>query len=56
MNAVEKWKRMTNPKTVEDYGLGITLNELLETEEGKKIFQEEIKPWLPLDVDLPSPK
>lgn len=33
MTPKEKWQRLTNPKTVEDYGLGISLNELMEVPE-----------------------
>lgn len=34
----EKWERITNPKTVDDYGLSIGEIELETFEEGKKII------------------
>ena len=39
MTAQEKWERLTNPKTVEDYGLSMTETELLEFEEGRKVVE-----------------
>lgn len=48
MTPVERWRRMTNPQTVEDYGLSVTLEELYETPEGREIIYGEINPSLPL--------
>lgn len=39
MTAQEKWERLTNPKTVADYGLSMTETELLEFEEGRKMVE-----------------
>ena len=36
--AKEKWEHLTNPKTVEDYGLSITETELLEFNEGRELI------------------
>ncbi len=39
MTAQEKWERLTNPKTLEDYGLSMMETELLEFEEGRKVVE-----------------
>ena len=38
MTAKEKWGRLTNPETVEDYGLLIKEDELLEFNEGRELI------------------
>lgn len=45
---VERWGRLTNPQTVEDYWLCVDTAELLESDEGRRIVEEEIMPYLPL--------
>lgn len=50
MTAIEKWNRLTNPQTVEDYGLSVNLEDLAETKEGREIIAREIAPWLPPSV------
>lgn len=47
-NLEEKWKRLTNPKTCEDYGLRIDLKEF--SKECPEIFNEEIAPFLPIET------
>ena len=39
MTAQEKWERLKNPKTIEDYGLLMSEAELLESEEGRKVVE-----------------
>lgn len=56
MTPVEKWKRLTNPQTIEDYGLSVSLDELAETAEGREILEKEISPWLPPLRDGDSPR
>lgn len=36
--AEEKWNRLTNPKSVEDYGLSLTESEMVTFPEGRKII------------------
>lgn len=53
MDALEKWKRLTNPTCADDYGLSVTLDELKQTEEGRKILNELINDWsLPIEAPL----
>ena len=47
MNATETWKRLTHPVTVEDWALTVRLDDLNETEEGRRILRKEILPYLP---------
>lgn len=54
MNAVEKWKRMSNPQTVEDYGLSVSLEELAQTEEGRQIIERDVNHWLPSPFAAPQ--
>ena len=42
MTPQEKWERMSNPKTVEDYGIGMTLDEIMECHEAL----EEMGPYI----------
>ena len=51
MDAIERWKRLNNPTCVADYGLGVTLEELAETPEGREILAKEVSPWLPFDIE-----
>lgn len=44
MDAIEKWRRLTNPTCVADYGLSVTLEELAETPEGREILEKEVAP------------
>ena len=39
MNAEEKWSRLTSPKSIEDYGLCVTRNEMLTFPEGKALVE-----------------
>lgn len=43
MTTQEKWDRMTNPQSVEDYGIGIPISELMEVPE----VAEELRKYLP---------
>jgi len=47
MDEIEKWRRLTNPTCIADYGLSVNLGKLLETDEGKEIYAAEIAPWMP---------
>lgn len=38
MTPEEKWKRLTNPKTAEDYGLSLTETELETFAEGRELL------------------
>lgn len=44
----EKWKRLTNPKTCEDYGLCIDIKEFYK--ECPEIFNKEVAPFLPIEL------
>lgn len=46
MDAVEKWRRLSHPTSPDDYGLSVTLKELLESEGGLEIVENEIIPML----------
>jgi len=54
MDEAEKLKRLLNPTCVEDYHLGVNLRELVKTDEGKKLYQENILPWMPFDPTAPT--
>ena len=41
----DKWARMTNPKTLEDYGICVNLAKLMM--ENPELVQKEILPYLP---------
>lgn len=56
MDEVEKMRRLMRPTCVDDYHLGVNLVELVKTEEGKKLYQENILPWLPYDVTVTDSK
>ena len=53
MDSVMKWRRLTNPQTVEDYALVVNIRELLETPEGRVIFESEILPYIPVVIHAP---
>jgi len=40
MTPSEKWARMANPQTIEDYGLGITADELMTFPEGVELMKQ----------------
>ena len=40
MTPEEKWERLTNPKTIEDYGLRMSENELMQFPEGQRVVAE----------------
>ena len=44
MTPAEKWQRLSNPQTVEDYGLSMTTEDLRAVPEA----QQEILSYLPL--------
>jgi len=44
----ETWQRLTNPKSLEDYGLSVNLSDVLR--ECPDIFYQEMAPFLPQDV------
>lgn len=54
MTEAEKWRRMSNPQTVEDWGLGVNIVKLLEEAEGVEIWENEIAPQLFPRYDLPK--
>lgn len=41
---LDKWYRLINPKTVEDWGLSINLGDLAREE--PEVFKTEVAPWL----------
>ena len=45
VNSREKFNRLMNPKTVSDYGLSISFDELISFDEGKEFIGEWF-PWL----------
>lgn len=45
--AVETWRRMTNPQTVEDYGLSVAFRDLEKSPEGRDILEREVMPFVP---------
>ena len=50
MNALEKLRRLTNPKCAEDYGLSVSLSELIKSgEEGKAWAQSFFSEYVPFD-------
>jgi len=49
MDALEKLKRLTNPQCVEDYGLSVSLSELMEFDEGKAWVQGFFYDYVPVD-------
>ena len=44
---IERWRRLTDPQTVEDYSLSVNLDDLAQTPEGREIIRREIDPFLP---------
>ena len=54
MTAIEKWRRLTNPQSVEDYGLSVNLADLAQSDEGREILRREILPWLPVTERTPA--
>jgi len=40
----EKWRRLTNPKSLEDWGLSVNFDKLME--ENPALVSEEISPFL----------
>jgi len=45
---------LLNPTCIEDYHLGVNIRELVKTDEGKKLYQENILPWMPYDPTAPT--
>ena len=45
MDTREKWERLTNPNTVEDYGLAISLNDLQR--DAPDLYARDVAPLLP---------
>ena len=42
---LSKWRRLTNPQTVADYGVTVDVNALLR--ESPEAYQKEVAPYLP---------
>lgn len=49
MNALEKLKRLTNPKCLADWGLSVSLSELMDTDEGKAWVGNFLTDYVPVD-------
>ncbi len=47
MDTREKWQRMTNPKSIADYGIWIKLDDLAA--DCPDIFLKEVAPLMPAD-------
>lgn len=45
----DKLERLLNPKTVEDYGLSISVDELMSLDEGRIFLSEFLKEYVPSD-------
>lgn len=44
MTELEKWRRMTNPQCLADYGISVDMGKLAE--EASDVFRSEVEPWL----------
>ena len=49
MEALEKLKRLTNPKCVADYGLSVSLSELMESDEGSEWVLSFLEDYVPVN-------
>ena len=47
MDALEKLGRLTNPQSLADYGLSVSLSELMEFDEGRTWVQEFCTDYVP---------
>jgi hypothetical protein len=43
----DRWKRLKNPQTAEDWGLSVSLEELASLSDGECLIAEELCPYMP---------
>jgi len=48
MDALEKLRRLTNPKTLEDWGLSVSLSDLAESDEGREWVRTFYRDYVPI--------
>lgn len=50
LTPLEKWARLTNPTCVDDYGLSMTLEEVIAVPDAKR----EVEAWIPTSAQRPN--